>query len=89
MLETRGAAWQDLVADSVNAGPDSLEQMGFILMMVRLNNCATCNSDSYRAMNGCIPCALHALKRCHETDETLVEIYRTSKDEVEQYLKNR
>ena len=33
LQELRGPAWQVLVANTVNAGSDSLEQMGFILMM--------------------------------------------------------
>jgi hypothetical protein len=89
LAETRGPTWQALVASAIKAGPDSLEQMGFILLMARLNNCTNCSSDSYRAMNGCATCARQTLKRSRETDETLVEIYRATKDEVEQYLANK
>jgi hypothetical protein len=85
----RGAAWQNLVTSVLNAGPDSLEQMAFVLMMARMNNCVTCNADSFRAMTGCTACAKQSLKRSHETDEALTEVYRAARTEVEQYLKKK
>ncbi len=63
LRDLRGAAWQDLVTSVIEAGPDSLEQMAFVLMMARMNNCATCNADSFRAMTGCTTCAKQSLKR--------------------------
>ena len=86
LSELRGEAWQKLVAGVQAAGPDSLELMAFILMMARLNNCATCNSDSFRAMNGCTTCAKQSIKRSHETDQALTAIYQAARAEVEQYL---
>ena len=86
LQELRGESWKNLVADALAAGPDSLEQMTFVLMMARLNNCITCNSDSFRAMSGCTTCAKLTLKRFHDTDESLVAAYRSAKTEVGQYL---
>jgi len=84
----RGPAWQELVTRVQTAGPDSREQMAFILMMARLDNCATCNADSFRAMTGCTACAKQAVKRSHETDQALVALYQTARAEVDQYLQN-
>jgi hypothetical protein len=89
LRELRGSAWQGLVANVLGAGPDSLEQMAFILMMARLNNCNTCNADSFRAMTGCTTCAKQSLKRFHETDQALLAIYQAARVEVDQYLQQR
>lgn len=89
LCDLRGAAWQDLVIHALEAGPDSLEQMAFALMMARMNNCGTCNVDSFRAMTGCTACSKQSLKRSHETDEALTEVYRSARAEVEQYLQKK
>jgi hypothetical protein len=85
----RGEAWRNLVAGVRAAGPDSLELMAFILMMARLNSCATCSADSFRAMSGCSSCAKQSLRRCHETDQALVALYQAARAEVDQYLQKR
>jgi hypothetical protein len=86
LRDLRGAPWQDLVARALEAGPDSLEQLAFVLMLARMNNCATCNAASFRAMTGCTACTRQSLKRSHETDEALAAIFQAARAEVEQYL---
>jgi hypothetical protein len=89
LCDLRGAVWQDLVTNVLAAGPNSLEQIAFVLLMARLNNCTTCNADSFRAMTGCTTCAKQSLKRFHETDEVLTANYQAARAEVEQYLQKR
>jgi alkylhydroperoxidase family enzyme len=89
LCNERGAPWQELVAAVEQTGLDSPEQMAFILMMARLNNCATCNSDSYRAINGCIVCAKQSLKRFHGSDEELKGLFETARTEVSVFLRNK
>ena len=89
LSDERGAAWRDLVTAVAESGQDSLDQTAFILMMARMNVCGTCNSDSYRAMNGCTVCSKQSLKRFHESDEVLTNIYDLARGEVEQYLKDK
>ena len=89
LCELRGQLWRELVTRVLEAGPDSLEQMAFVLMMARMNNCITCNTDSFRAMTGCTTCAKQSLKRSHETDEGLAVIYQAARLEVEQYLQKK
>ena len=89
LRDLRGASWRDLVTRALEAGPDSLEQMAFVLMMARMNNCATCNADSFRAMTGCTACTRQSLKRFHETDEALTKNYMAARIEIEQYLQKR
>jgi len=85
----RGSVWLDLVTIAQKSGPDSPERVAFILMMARLNNCATCNADSYRAIHGCSACARQSLKRFHGSDEELAGLFNTAKVEVTSFLKNK
>jgi hypothetical protein len=84
--EERSPKWKDLVFSVENSGPESLEQTAFILLMARMSACATCNSDSFRALNGCAVCARQSLKRFRGSDDDLVELFQAAKDEVEHYI---
>jgi len=85
----RDADWRELVAGVQKAGLDSPEQMAFILMMARLNNCATCNADSYRAIHGCTVCARQSLKRFHDSNKELTRLYKTAFAEVGVFLQKK
>lgn len=89
LRDLRDEGWQDLVNRVIEAGPDSLEQNAFVLMMAHMNNCATCNANSYRAMTGCTACTKQSLKRSHETDEGLAKLYQSAMGEVEQYIQKK
>jgi hypothetical protein len=84
--ESRGAIWESLVNDIISTEPDSLEITAFTLLMVRINNCIFCNTDSYRAIHGCPQCARQALHRFRGSDEDLVDLYVNAKSEVSEYL---
>ena len=86
LAEDRTPKWKDLVLSVENSGADSLDQTAFILMMARMSACSTCNSDSFRALNGCTVCARQSLKRFRGSDEDLAELFQTAKDEVERYM---
>ena len=59
----RGKTWQKLV-DRVMKLPETHEEtLAFMLMMIRLNGCLGCETDSYRAMRGCSACAQQTLRR--------------------------
>ena len=84
----RGPAWKSLV-ESVAVEPDGGEAtLAFGLMMIRLNGCLTCHSDSYRAMRGCTVCAQQAVSRYKDGDDGLVGLYEKSRQEVLLYLEN-
>jgi hypothetical protein len=85
----RGRPWQDLVSSVENSGADSLEQMGFLLMMARLNSCGTCNSDSFRAIHGCTVCGRQSLKRFHGSDLDLAGMYQSACTEVNLYQQKK
>ena len=88
LRDLRGAPWRDLVTGVIEAGPDSLEQMAFVLMMARMNNCATCNADTYRAIHGCTACAKQAIKRFRGSDEELSALFETARAEIMAYLQH-
>ena len=58
-------------------------------MMARMNNCATCNFASYRAINGCTVCSKQALKRFREDDNALIRIFQATMSEVENYIRHK
>jgi hypothetical protein len=85
LRDVRGKDWQLLVDRTVAAGANSPDQVAFILMMARIDNCLTCNSDSFRAMNGCTACAKLAIKRYHGNDKDLVKLFDQTKVEIQEY----
>jgi hypothetical protein len=82
----RGEVWSSLVDEVGLTNPESVESTAFVLMMVRLGGCVTCNVDSFRAMRGCTQCAHQTVRRYRGSDEDLVELYRHTKQEVEKFL---
>jgi hypothetical protein len=83
----RGPEWDDLVkrvAALPETHPDSL---AFSLMMMRLDGCLTCETDSYKAMRGCVQCAIQTIRRFKEGDEDLLRLYQEAQTDVNTYLK--
>jgi hypothetical protein len=82
----RGAEWQELV-DNVLSLPEGSEQgLAFVLMMIRLNGCMACETDSYRAMRGCDACAIQTLRRYKGSDKELLRVYQQALEDVKRYL---
>jgi hypothetical protein len=83
----RGQEWQDLV-ERVMCLPETHEEtLAFMLMMIRLNGCLGCETDSYRAMRGCTACALQTLRRYKSDDTELVQLYNQALTDIQQFLK--
>ena len=85
----RGEVWQDLVQCVISAGPESPEWMAFILMMAHLNNCSSCNADSYRAICGCTSCSAQSLNRFHDDDIALTNLFQAAKCEAVKFLSEK
>jgi hypothetical protein len=86
LRDLRGPEWRDLV-DQVLAVPERDEQsLAFVLMMVRLNGCMACETDSYRAMRGCDVCAIQTLRRYKGSDRDLSRAYQQALEDVRRYL---
>jgi hypothetical protein len=71
----RGAEWEKLVERITKLPENHEETIAFMLMMVRLNGCMACETDSYRAMRGCASCAQQTLRRWKGDDEELLEMF--------------
>lgn len=81
----RGEQWQALVARIQALPPTHEETLALMWMMVRLNGCAGCETDSYRAMRGCAACALQTLRRFKGDDAALLRAYEDALDEVRHF----
>ncbi len=89
LVNIRGEEWRNLVECVQNDGDSSVNQHGFVLAMVKIAGCVSCNSDSFRAMRGCTQCSIQAVRRHRGSDHDLVLLFEQSRDEVEKYLKKR
>jgi len=83
----RNQEWADLVERIQSGDCAKAEKYAFVLMMVRMGGCVSCNSDSFRAMRGCTTCAKQTVKRFRGSDADLIEQFRQVQKEVEQHLK--
>jgi hypothetical protein len=87
LKDLRGPEWRALVervAPLPETDPDSL---AFSLMMMRLDGCLNCETDSYKAMRGCVQCAIQTIRRFKESDRELLRLYDEAHSDVEAYLK--
>ena len=83
---SRGASWQTLV-EQVSALPeDHPESLAFSLMMINLNGCLNCETDSYRAMRGCLACTQQTLRRYKGSDEELIRTYQGAQQDLADQL---
>ncbi len=86
LRDLRGYEWQQLV-DQVSVQPeDAPDVLAFSLMIIRLNNCMSCTSDSFRALKGCTQCAQHTVARFKGTDEELIAQWENARSDVVVYL---
>jgi len=86
LRDLRGPEWKTLV-DDVLAVPEGNEQsLAFVLMMVRLNGCMACETDSFRAMRGCDACAIQTLRRYKGSDRELVRAFQSALEDVRGYF---
>jgi hypothetical protein len=86
LQNARGAEWGSLV-DRVSRLPeDHTERLAFSLMMIRLDGCLNCETDSYRAMKGCVACAKQTLRRYKGSDRELRVEYEKALVDVESFL---
>ena len=84
----RGEEWSQLVSDLSQKDETSTEVLAFMSMMIGLNGCIPCETDSYRAMRGCSACAQQTLRRFKGTDADLIAKYQKSLDEMREYINN-
>ncbi len=85
LQKLRGPKWQELV-EHVMALPECHEEtLAMMLVMIRLNGCLGCETDSYRAMRGCSTCSLQTLRRFKGSDEDLLRLYEVALGDVRKF----
>jgi len=88
IIDSTDADWRALAEFVISEEADTLDQLGFVLTMARLAGCASCNSDSFRAVRGCTQCALQTVRRQHPKGANIRTLFEQNRTEVEIYLKN-
>src|SRR5262245_53815364 len=86
LRDRRGPEWQKLVDRVLALEEDHSEVLAFVLMMIRLDGCMECETDSYRAMRGCNNCAIQTLRRLKVSDRELIKQYKTALKDVEAFF---
>ncbi len=86
LLGLRGPAWQALVERVVELDETHPDSLAFSLMMMRLNRCLNCETDSYKAMRGCVFCAMQTIQRFKGQDEELLRAYEEAQQDVDEYM---
>lgn len=86
LRDSRGEAWKELVEHVSRLPEDHPEALAFSLMMIQLDGCLPCETDSYRAMRGCTACALQTLRRHKGPDSELLKRYQSALDEIHREL---
>jgi len=87
LRELRGEKWEKLINNLIELDPMSPDRIAFVLLMVRISGCTTCQSDSFRAMRGCILCSNTTIKRYKGSDQNLLKLYNQAKNDVYTYMK--
>ena len=87
LRKLRGPEWQSLVERVMQLPEVHEETLAFMLMMIRLNGCIACETDSYRAMRGCAACALQTLRRYKGDDGELIGVFQQALADVHQFVK--
>lgn len=82
LRDLHDAAWRKVVDKAAKSAPDSLEAVSFVLAMARIDGCATCNADSFRAMKGCTLCAQDAVRRYRGGEKALLKQVEKAEKEV-------
>jgi len=83
----RGERWENLICSLIESEPMSPDRIAFVLMMVKIGGCASCQSDSFRSMRGCMLCSNTTIKRYKGNDQSLLELYSDAKKDVIKYMK--
>ncbi len=86
LRELRGPEWRQLVDRVLELPADHPESVAFVLMMIRLNGCLDCETDSYRALRGCAACAVQTLRRFRGADRELLDAYHQALADFQEFL---
>jgi len=86
LRDAGGKDWQQLVDHIATLNETDPERLALGLLMVRLNGCLECETDSFRAMRGCLPCALQTVRRYRRQERELIRQYKAALKDVQEHL---
>ena len=78
LRNTRGRKWMKLIDKLTGKTETSIEVIALMSVMIELNGCLACETDSYRAMRGCTSCAQQTMRRFKGSDEELIKMYEAA-----------
>jgi hypothetical protein len=84
--DSAGAEWRGLVEGVTKLEETDPASLAFVLMMIRLNGCLECETDSYRALRGCAFCAQQSVRRFRRNERELLKLYRAAAKDMNEYL---
>jgi len=82
LRDLRSEKWRQFVDEVINKPVGDIERVAFIYFMARLSACSTCQGDSLRAIQGCNKCTQQVIKRFKGSDEELIQLAHTYKQEM-------
>lgn len=88
LRDIRGQEFNALIERILTLPETHEETLAFMLMMIQLNGCISCETDSYRAMRGCAPCAQQTLRRYKGSDAELLKAYQKALGDVRAFAES-
>lgn len=85
LIDLRGEKWRAMVKRVLSLPECHEETLAFMLMMVRINGCMACETDSYRAMRGCAACTHQTLRRYKGDDDELLGLYEQALADIREF----
>jgi hypothetical protein len=89
LRDLRDNEWAQLIDQIESLDPTHKKKLAFELLIARWTGCFNCQTDSFRAMQGCAQCASQAVRRYRGSRVELQSLFSEATREVEAFLKNR
>ncbi len=89
LQKLRGPKWEELIEHVMTLPECHEETLAMMLVMIRLNGCLGCETDSYRAMRGCTACSLQTLRRFKGSDDDLLRLYEEALYDVRKFANGK
>lgn len=89
LREAGGPEWRKLVDRVAGLDEAHPESLALTLTIIRLDGCLECETDSFRAMRGCLACALQNLRRYRKDERELLKHYKAALKDVQAQLAQR
>lgn len=87
LREACGEEWRQLVEHVSTLDEAHPENLAFTLTLIRLDGCLDCETDSFRAMRGCVACAQQNLRKYRKNEKEILKQYQAALKDVQQHLR--